>query len=215
MLPFLLMAADVQATVPAVDAAIAAMTLEEKAAQLGSSAPALPKMNLPAYDYWSEGLHGLARNGVATVFPQAIGLAATWDTELLDQVGDVVSTEARAKYNAETKTDDRQRFAGLHIWSPNLNIFRDPRWGRGQETYGEDPHLTGTLGVAFIRGIQGPDVAHPKAIATPKHFAAHSGPEAGRNSFDADISPRDMAETYTGVPHGRDRRRRAIDHVRV
>jgi beta-glucosidase len=197
MLPFLLMAADVQATVPAVDAAIAAMTLEEKAAQLGSSAPALPKMNLPAYDYWSEGLHGLARNGVATVFPQAIGLAATWDTELLDQVGDVVSTEARAKYNAETKTDDRQRFAGLHIWSPNLNIFRDPRWGRGQETYGEDPHLTGTLGVAFIRGIQGPDVAHPKAIATPKHFAAHSGPEAGRNSFDADISPRDMAETYT------------------
>lgn len=202
MLPFLLMAADVQApdlqaTPPAVETAIAAMTLEEKAAQLGSSAPALPRLDLPAYDYWSEGLHGLARNGIATVFPQAIGLAASWDTALLDQVGTVVSTEARAKYNAVRSTRDRRRFAGLHIWSPNLNIFRDPRWGRGQETYGEDPYLTGKLGVAFVRGIQGPDAAHPRAIATPKHFAAHSGPEAGRNSFDADISPRDMAGTYT------------------
>ncbi len=153
--------------------------------------------DLPAYDYWSEGLHGFARNGIATVFPQAIGLAASWDTALLDQVGTVVSTEARAKYNAVRSTRDRRRFAGLHIWSPNLNIFRDPRWGRGQETYGEDPYLTGKLGVAFVRGIQGPDAAHPRAIATPKHFAAHSGPEAGRNSFDADISPRDMAGTYT------------------
>ncbi|WP_334003104.1 glycoside hydrolase family 3 N-terminal domain-containing protein [Sphingomonas aerolata] len=144
MLPFLLMAADVQApdlqaTPPAVETAIAAMTLEEKAAQLGSSAPALPRLDLPAYDYWSEGLHGLARNGIATVFPQAIGLAASWDTALLDQVGTVVSTEARAKYNAVRSTRDRQRFAGLHIWSPNLNIFRDPRWGRGRRPMARIP----------------------------------------------------------------------------
>ncbi len=197
MLLFLLMAAGPQTTTPAVEAAISAMTLEEKAAQLGSTAPAVPRLNLPGYDYWSEGLHGFARDGIATVFPQAIGLAATWDTDLLHQVGDVVSTEARAKYNGKPKGSDRRRFSGLHIWSPNVNIFRDPRWGRGQETYGEDPYLTGMLGVAFVRGIQGPDADHPKAIATPKHYAAHSGPEAGRNSFDADVSPRDMAETYT------------------
>jgi beta-glucosidase len=190
-------------TVPAaspettVEATIAAMTLEEKAAQLGNAAPALPRVGLPAYDYWSEGLHGFARDGIATVFPQAIGLAATWDPALIEKVGDVVSTEARAHFNARPRAADRRRFGGLHIWSPNVNIFRDPRWGRGQETYGEDPYLTGRMGVAFVRGIQGPDSAHPKAIATPKHFAAHSGPEVGRNSFDADIPPRDMASTYT------------------
>jgi beta-glucosidase len=173
------------------------MTLEEKAAQLGNAAPALPRADLPAYDYWSEGLHGFARDGIATVFPQAMALAATWDVDLLHRVGDVVSTEARAHYNAKAQKADRRRFGGLHIWSPNVNIFRDPRWGRGQETYGEDPYLTGRLGIAFVQGIQGPDPAHPKAIATPKHFAVHSGPEAGRNSFDVDVSPRDLAETYS------------------
>lgn len=197
MLSLLLLAAQAETAAPAIERAIATMTIEEKAAQLGNAAPALPKADLPAYDYWSEGLHGLARNGIATVFPQAIGLAASWDVELLRRVGDVVSTEARAKFNAAPRRADRPRFAGLHIWSPNINIFRDPRWGRGQETYGEDPLLAGRLGVAFVQGVQGPDPAHPKAIATPKHFAVHSGPEAGRNAFDVDVSPRDMAETYT------------------
>ncbi|MGK6323199.1 glycoside hydrolase family 3 C-terminal domain-containing protein [Sphingomonas sp. DT-51] len=198
MLSLLLIAAQADTSAaPAIERAIAAMTLEEKAAQLGNAAPARPAAELPAYDYWSEGLHGLARNGVATVFPQAIGMAASWDVDLLRRVGDVVSTEARAKFNVRPRDADRPRFAGLHIWSPNINIFRDPRWGRGQETYGEDPYLAGRLGVAFVRGIQGPDAANPKAIATPKHFAVHSGPEAGRNAFDVDTSPRDMAETYT------------------
>ncbi|MCK8456633.1 glycoside hydrolase family 3 protein [Sphingomonas faeni] len=178
-----------------VDPAVRSMTLDEKAAQLQSVAPAIPRLNLPAYDYWNEGLHGLARNGVATVFPQAIGLAATWDEALLRRVGDVVSTEARAKSNA-LPAGDRARYQGLTIWSPNINIFRDPRWGRGQETYGEDPYLTGRLGVAFIGGLQGPDLAHPKVIATPKHLAAHSGPEAGRDGFDVDISPHDREATF-------------------
>jgi beta-glucosidase len=197
MLPLLLMVADAPAASKAIDETIATMTLEEKAAQLGNAAPALPRADLPAYDYWSEGLHGFARDGIATVFPQAMALAATWDVDLLHRVGDVVSTEARAHYNAKAQKADRRRFGGLHIWSPNVNIFRDPRWGRGQETYGEDPYLTGRLGIAFVQGIQGPDPAHPKAIATPKHFAVHSGPEAGRNSFDVDVSPRDLAETYS------------------
>jgi beta-glucosidase len=197
MLSLLLIAAQADTAAPAIERAIAAMTLEEKAAQLGNAAPALPAAELPAYDYWSEGLHGLARNGVATVFPQAIGLAASWDVDLLRRVGDVVSTEARAKYNAGARGAARPRFAGLHLWSPNINIFRDPRWGRGQETYGEDPYLTGRLGIAFVQGVQGPDPAFPKAIATPKHLAVHSGPEAGRNAFDVDVSPRDLAETYT------------------
>jgi beta-glucosidase len=185
----LLAAADPQAT-------IAAMTIEAKAAQLQSSAPADPKAGLPAYDWWNEGLHGLARNGAATVFPQAIGLAATWDTALIGRVGDTVATEARAKFNAQQAGADRTIYQGLTIWSPNINIFRDPRWGRGQETYGEDPYLTGRLGVAFIAGLQGPDPMHPKVIATPKHFAVHSGPEAGRDGFDVDPSPRELEETY-------------------
>ncbi|MEG3122721.1 glycoside hydrolase family 3 protein [Sphingomonas sp. GB1N7] len=178
-----------------VDPAIAGMTLDEKVAQLKSGAPSIPRLDLPAYDYWNEGLHGLARNGVATVFPQAIALAATWDTALVQRVGDVISTEARAKSNALPK-GDRKRYQGLTIWSPNINIFRDPRWGRGQETYGEDPFLTGSMGVAFVRGLQGPDPLHPKVIATPKHLAAHSGPEAGRDAFDVDISPHDREATY-------------------
>jgi beta-glucosidase len=172
------------------------LTLEEKAAQLQNAAPAEPKLGLPAYDWWNEGLHGLARNGEATVFPQAIGLAATWDEDLMRRVGDVVATEARAKFNARPKGSGSGLFEGLTIWSPNINIFRDPRWGRGQETYGEDPVLTGRLATAFIRGLQGPDSAHPKVIATPKHFVVHSGPEAGRDSFDVDVSPRDLEATY-------------------
>lgn len=179
-----------------VAAAIATMTIEEKAAQLQSTAPRDAKAGLPAYDWWNEGLHGLARNGHATVFPQAIGLAATWDADLLARVGAVVSTEARAKFNARPADADRRIYEGLTIWSPNINIFRDPRWGRGQETYGEDPYLTGRLGVAFVRGLQGPDPSHPRVIATPKHLAVHSGPEAGRDGFDVDPSPRDLEATY-------------------
>ncbi|GGO97963.1 glycoside hydrolase family 3 C-terminal domain-containing protein [Stakelama pacifica] len=180
----------------AVANAVEAMSIEQKAAQLQSTAPADPKVGLPAYDWWNEGLHGLARDGYATVFPQAVGLAATWDTDLLHAVGEVVSTEARAKFNAKPVDADRRIYEGLTIWSPNINIFRDPRWGRGQETYGEDPTLSGRLGIAFIEGLQGPDPAHPRVIATPKHFAVHSGPEAGRDGFDVDVSPQDLESTY-------------------
>lgn len=175
-------------------ARIAAMSDAEKAAQLQSTVTA-SSPDLPAYDYWNEALHGLARNGVATVFPQAIGLAATWDAPLLERIGTVVSTEARAKYNA-LPGKDRRRYQGLTIWSPNINIFRDPRWGRGQETYGEDPVLTGTLATAYVRGLQGPDLDHPRVIATPKHLVAHSGPEAGRDSFNVQSSAYDMEATY-------------------
>ncbi|KQN20598.1 glycoside hydrolase family 3 [Sphingomonas sp. Leaf33] len=184
-----------QATDP-VGAAIATMTLEEKAAQLQSSAPADREAGLPAYDWWNEGLHGLARSGPSTVFPQAIGMAATWDTVLVGRIGDVVATEARAKFNRKPVGADRRIYEGLTIWSPNINIFRDPRWGRGQETYGEDPYLTGRIGTAFVRGLQGPDPAHPKVIATPKHFAVHSGPEAGRDGFAVMPSARDREATY-------------------
>lgn len=179
-----------------VAAALQGVSLERKAAQLQSTAPADPGLGLPAYDWWNEGLHGLARNGVATVFPQAIGLAATWDPALMEKVGTVISTEARARFNAQSPSADRRIYQGLTIWSPNINIFRDPRWGRGQETYGEDPLLTGSLAVGFIRGLQGPDLAHPRVIATAKHLAVHSGPEAGRDSFDVDPSPQDLEWTY-------------------
>jgi beta-glucosidase len=174
---------------------VARMTLEEKIAQLQSSAPAIPRLGVPAYDWWNEGLHGSARAGYATVFPQAIGLAASWNDTLLHQVGDAVSTEARAKYNLAGR-GDHPRYHGLSIWSPNINIFRDPRWGRGQETYGEDPLLTGTLATAFVRGIQGDDADVLKAAATPKHFAVHSGPEKGRHGFDSRVSSHDLEDTY-------------------
>ncbi len=174
---------------------VSRLTLEEKAAQLQSDAPAVPRLGVRGYEWWNEGLHGLARNGEATVFPQAIGLAAAWDKALMGRVGEAVSVEARAKFNA-VGARDPGRYEGLTIWSPNINIYRDPRWGRGQETYGEDPHLTGALGAAFVRGIQGPDPLHPRAIATPKHFAVHSGPEAGRHGFDVDVSPQDLEATY-------------------
>lgn len=176
-------------------ALVAKMTLPEKVAQLQSRAPAIPRLHVPAYAWWNEGLHGLARNGFATVFPQSIGLAASWDSGLLKQVGTVVSVEARAKFNA-LGSGDHGRYQGLTLWAPNINLCRDPRWGRCQETYGEDPYLTGRLAVAFIRGIQGDDPAHPRAIATPKHFAVHSGPEPGRHGFDVDVSPHDLEATY-------------------
>lgn len=175
-------------------AKIAEMDDAQKAAQLQSTAPA-DGPELPAYDYWNEALHGVARNGIATVFPQAIGLAATWDAPLVERVATAISTEARAKYNA-LPGQDRRRYQGLTIWSPTINIFRDPRWGRGQETYGEDPVLTGALATAFVRGLQGPDRAHPRVIATPKHLVAHSGPEAGRDSFNVQSSAYDMEAAY-------------------
>ena len=173
------------------------LTTDEKIAQMQAAAPAVPRVGITGYNWWNEGLHGLARNGQATVFPQAIGLAATWDPDLLNAVGTVVSTEARAGFNTIGKGRDHGRYQGLTIWSPNINIFRDPRWGRGQETYGEDPYLTGTLATAFVEGLQGPDAAHPRTIASVKHFVVHSGPEAGRHGFDTDVSPYDLEATFT------------------
>ncbi|MBN6152410.1 glycoside hydrolase family 3 C-terminal domain-containing protein [Xanthomonas sp. AmX2] len=178
-------------------ALVAQMTREEKIAQAMNAAPAIPRLRVPAYEWWSEGLHGIARNGYATVFPQAIGLAASWNPALMQQVGTVVSTEARAKFNLGGGPGrDHTRYEGLTIWSPNINIFRDPRWGRGMETYGEDPYLTGQLAVGFIHGLQGENPDHPRTIATPKHIAVHSGPEPGRHGFDVDVSPRDTEATY-------------------
>ncbi|HJP69563.1 MAG TPA: glycoside hydrolase family 3 N-terminal domain-containing protein, partial [Sphingomicrobium sp.] len=179
-----------------VDALIARMTLPEKAAQLQDSAPAIPRLGIPAYNYWNEALHGVARSGEATVFPQAIGMAASWDKSLLHAEGGVISVEARAKYNQAQREGNIARYFGLTFWSPNINIFRDPRWGRGQETLGEDPYLTGVLATNFIRGIQGDDPNFYRAIATSKHFAVHSGPEPLRHQFDVRPSPRDLAETY-------------------
>lgn len=183
-----------------IDALIGQMTLKERVAQLGDRAPAIPRLGLPAYNWWNEGLHGTARDGYATVFPQAIGLAATWDPALLHAVGDTVSTEARAKFNGHGR-ENTPRYGGLTIWSPNINIFRDPRWGRGQETYGEDPVLTATLGTQFVRGVQGDDPFYLKADATPKHFAVHSGPEHGRDAFNAVVSAHDLADTYLPAFH--------------
>ena len=172
------------------------MTLDEKVRQMQDQAPAIERLGVPAYGWWNEALHGVARNGEATVFPQAIGLAATWDTDLEQRIGDIVSTEARAKYNDAIAHDRHGRYAGLTFWSPNINIFRDPRWGRGQETFGEDPYLTGRIAVAFIRGIQGNDPHYFKAIATAKHYAVHSGPEPDRHRFDVHPSERDLNGTY-------------------
>jgi beta-glucosidase len=174
------------------------MSLAEKVAQLQNHAPRISRLGLPAYDYWNEALHGVAGNGVATVFPQAIGIAATWDPELIRQEGSVIGTEGRAKHNEYTARNDgnSKMFSGLTFWSPNINIFRDPRWGRGQETYGEDPFLAGTLGVAFIRGLQGDDPRIMKAMACAKHFAVHSGPEPERHRFNVNPSERDLYETY-------------------
>ena len=176
---------------------VSRMTLDEKAHQLGHTAPAIPRLHVPEYNWWNEGLHGVARAGVATVFPQAIGMAASWDPALMHTVGTTVSTEFRAKYADRVHADGGTEFyRGLTVWSPNINIFRDPRWGRGQETYGEDPFLTGSMGVAYITGLQGDDPAHPRVVATAKHFAVHSGPEDGRHRQDMKPSPHDLEDTY-------------------
>jgi beta-glucosidase len=174
------------------------MSRDEKIAQLMTDAPAVSRLGVPAYDWWNEALHGVARAGTATVFPQAIGLAATFDAGLVHRVATAISDEARAKYNLAQAAPRGQprRYHGLTFFSPNLNIFRDPRWGRGQETFGEDPTLTGALGVAFITGMQGDDPRWLKTVATAKHFAVHSGPEADRHSFDARVSAHDLADTY-------------------
>ncbi|MGH8217276.1 MAG: glycoside hydrolase family 3 C-terminal domain-containing protein [Steroidobacteraceae bacterium] len=179
------------------DAVISQMTLQEKAAQLGHDAPAIARLGIPAYNWWSEGLHGVARAGIATVFPQAIGMAATWDVPLMHRTATIIGTEFRAKYAAAVHPDGSSEwYRGLTVWSPNINIFRDPRWGRGQETYGEDPYLTSRLGVAFITGLQGDDPKYLQTIATSKHFAVHSGPETTRHEADVFLSRHDLEDTY-------------------
>jgi beta-glucosidase len=176
---------------------VSRMTLEEKVSQLGHTADAVPRLGIPEYNWWNEGLHGVARAGNATVFPQAIGMAATFDEPLMHRIADVISTEFRAKYNAEVHPDGSSDwYRGLTVWSPNINIFRDPRWGRGQETYGEDPFLTSRLGVAFVTGLQGNDPKYLKTVATSKHFAVHSGPETTRHTVDVRASRHDMEDTY-------------------
>src|SRR5450759_1206812 len=191
---------------------VSQMTIEEKATQFTSTSPAVPRLQIPAYNWWSEALHGVANQGIATVFPQAIGLGATFDEPLIHKMAAVIGTEARAKFHeyerrqmAGTSSGAnlpgsgggiRPGPAGLDFWSPNINIFRDPRWGRGQETYGEDPFLTGRLGTAFVRGLQGDDPKYFKTISTPKHYAVHSGPEPSRHTIDVKISLHDMEDTY-------------------
>ncbi|HET7897251.1 MAG TPA: glycoside hydrolase family 3 N-terminal domain-containing protein, partial [Flavisolibacter sp.] len=177
------------------------LTLEEKISLLGFRNKAIDRLNIPAYNWWNEALHGVARAGLATVFPQAIGMAATFNDNLLQAVADVISTEARAKYNLATAQDRRLQYMGLTFWSPNINLFRDPRWGRGQETYGEDPFLTATMGTAFVKGMQGSNPAYLKTAACAKHFAVHSGPEAGRHSFNAVVDEKDLRETYLYAFH--------------
>ena len=174
---------------------VSRMTLEEKASQLRYDAPGIERLGIPAYNWWNEALHGVARAGTATVFPQAIGLAAMFDEDLQEKIAGVISDEARAKYNGQSRHGDRDIYKGLTVWSPNINIFRDPRWGRGHETYGEDPYLTGRLGVRFIRGLQGSG-KYLKTAACSKHFAVHSGPESIRHQFDARVNPKDLNETY-------------------
>jgi beta-glucosidase len=179
-----------------VDDLVSRMTLEEKVSQMMNVAPAVPRLGIPEYDWWNEALHGVAASGIATVFPQAIGLGATFDTKLMSRVATVISEEARAKYHEAQRRGNHNRFYGLTFWSPNINIFRDPRWGRGQETYGEDPYLTARLGVEFVKGLQGDDPKYLKVVSTPKHYAVHSGPEPERHRFDAAAAERELRETY-------------------
>ena len=175
---------------------VSQMTLKEKMSQMLYESPAIERLGIPAYNWWNEALHGVARAGVATVFPQSIGMAASFDEELIENVGDIVSTEGRAKFNEFSRRGDHGIYKGLTFWAPNVNIFRDPRWGRGHETYGEDPYLTSRLGMAYIRGLQGDDRENLKSAACAKHFAVHSGPEALRHHFDAEVSVHDMYDTY-------------------
>src|SRR5690606_27113376 len=173
------------------------MTLEEKVGLMNHPTHGIPRLNIPAYNYWSEALHGVARNGRATVFPQAIGMAATWNKELIRKVASVISDEGRAKYHAALKRNGyTQQYQGLTFWSPNVNIFRDPRWGRGQETWGEDPFLTGEMAAEFVKGLQGDDPKYLKAAACAKHFAVHSGPEKDRHTFNAIVTKRELYDTY-------------------
>jgi len=172
------------------------LTLEEKISMLGFQSPGVNRLNIPAYNWWNEALHGVARAGKATVYPQAIALAATFNDSLINEVADAISTEARAKYNLASNVNRHEQYFGLTFWSPNINIFRDPRWGRGQETYGEDPYLTSRIGTAFVRGLQGNDPKYLKASACAKHFAVHSGPEANRHTFNARVDEKDLRETY-------------------
>ena len=179
-----------------VDDLIGRMTLEEKVAQMRDHATPIPRLGVPKYDWWNEGLHGVAFAGTATNFPQVIGMAATWDTDLVHKMGEIVSIEARAKYNQAMREDHHEMFFGLTFWAPNINIFRDPRWGRGQETYGEDPFLTARMGTAFVTGMQGDDPKYFRVVSTPKHYAVHSGPEPLRHGFNVDVSPHDLEDTY-------------------
>ncbi|MFW6212937.1 MAG: glycoside hydrolase family 3 C-terminal domain-containing protein, partial [Spirochaetota bacterium] len=179
-----------------IEALLGEMTLDEKCSQLLADSPAIERLGVPAYHWWNECLHGVARAGRATVFPQAIGLAATFDPGLMRRIGAAIAEEGRAKYNAAVKAGMRGQYRGLTFWTPNINIFRDPRWGRGQETYGEDPFLTGELGAAFVEGLQQREDGYLKAAACAKHYAVHSGPEALRHTFNAVISPKDLWETY-------------------
>ncbi len=175
---------------------VSRMTLEEKVSQMVNGSRAIPRLQIPEYNWWNECLHGVARAGTATVFPQAIGLSASWDTDMMRNVADVISTEARAKNNEFLRKGERDIYKGLTFWSPNINIFRDPRWGRGQETYGEDPYLTARMGVSFVKGLQGDDPKYFKVISTPKHYAVHSGPEPDRHTFNAIIDNHDLYDTY-------------------
>ncbi|MDR2602711.1 MAG: glycoside hydrolase family 3 C-terminal domain-containing protein [Spirochaetaceae bacterium] len=177
-------------------ALVASMTLEEKVSQMVHKSPAIPRLGIPAYNWWNEALHGVARAGTATVFPQSIALAATFNPLVVRSVAETIATEGRAKYNAQSKEGDRDIYKGLTFWSPNINIFRDPRWGRGHETFGEDPFLTGLLGMTYIRGLQGKDKDSLKVAACAKHFAVHSGPENGRHSFNAEVDSYDLWNTY-------------------
>jgi len=178
------------------DDLIGRLTLEEKVAQMRDHAAPIPRLGIPKYDWWNEGLHGVAFAGYATNFPQVIGMAATWDTDLVHRMGETVSIEARAKYNQAMRNDQHEMFFGLTFWAPNVNIFRDPRWGRGQETYGEDPFLTGRMAVAFVTGMQGNDPKYFRVVSTPKHYAVHSGPEPLRHGFNVNVSPHDLEDTY-------------------
>jgi beta-glucosidase len=179
-----------------IDCLIGQMTIEEKVNQLIEKTPAIDRLDVPKYNWWNECLHGVARAGRATIFPQAIGMAATWDTTLIHKISDAISTEARAKFNAFSSHGYRGQYQGLTFWTPNVNIFRDPRWGRGQETYGEDPFLTSRIGVAYVKGLQGNHPRYLKVAAMAKHYAVHNGPEALRHEFNAEVSMKDLWETY-------------------
>jgi beta-glucosidase len=196
---FAAFAAHAQSIEQRVNDLIARMTLEEKVSQLMNDSPAIDRLGIPQYNWWNECLHGVARAGRATVFPQAIGLAATWDTDLMHRVAVTISDEARAKHHESARRGKRNIYQGLTFWTPNINLFRDPRWGRGMETYGEDPFLTGTMAVQFIKGLQGDDPKYFKVIATAKHYAVHSGPEPERHTFDAVVPDSDLFQTY--LPH--------------